>query len=153
MNSKKTRNRRRNSNSVSQSPERWIFRPPPRSHLGETHAKVACQCVRFATRCAHQLCVKPKVLEDGLLYNNAWVFKLFLDFTLLFIESKLRILFFLSTCKRGTKQTTIQIYEVCSSRNSTLFSISWRKSASKYAHSHRRSGERKIVIATSPSRR
>ena len=31
--------------SVPVSPERGIFRPPPRSHLGETHANVACQCV------------------------------------------------------------------------------------------------------------
>ena len=51
------------------SPERGIFRPPPRSHLGETHAKVACQCVGSATRCGHQLRVKPKVHEDGLRYN------------------------------------------------------------------------------------
>ena len=51
------------------SPERGIFRPPPRSHLGETHANVACQCVGSATRCGHQLRVKPKVHEDGLRYN------------------------------------------------------------------------------------
>ena len=51
------------------SPERGIFRPPPRSHLGETHAKVACKCVGSATRCGHQLRVKPKVHEDGLRYN------------------------------------------------------------------------------------
>ena len=31
------------------SPERGIFRPPPRSHLGETHANVArqLQCLSF----------------------------------------------------------------------------------------------------------
>ena len=50
-------------------PERGIFRPPPRSHLGETHANVAFQCVGSATRCGHQLRVKPKVHEDGLRYN------------------------------------------------------------------------------------
>ena len=51
---------------VPVSPERGIFRPPPRSHLGETHANVACQCVRSATPCGHQLRVKPKVHEGGL---------------------------------------------------------------------------------------
>ena len=51
------------------SPERGIFRPPPRSHLGKTQANVACQCVGSATRCGHQLRVKPKVHEDGLRYN------------------------------------------------------------------------------------
>ena len=51
------------------SPERGIFRPPPRSHLGETHANVACQYVGSATRCGHQLRVNPKVHEDGLRYN------------------------------------------------------------------------------------
>ena len=51
------------------SPERGIFLPPPRSHLGETHANVACHCVGSATRCGHQLRVKPKVHEDGLRYN------------------------------------------------------------------------------------
>ena len=51
------------------SPERGIFRPPPRSHLGGTHANVACQCVGSATRCGHQLRVKPEVHEDGLRYN------------------------------------------------------------------------------------
>ena len=51
------------------SPERGIFRPPPRSHLRETHANVACQCVGSETRCGHQLRVKPTVHEDGLRYN------------------------------------------------------------------------------------
>ena len=51
------------------SPERGIFRPPPRSHLRETHANVACQCVGSATRCGHQLRVKLKVHEGGLRYN------------------------------------------------------------------------------------
>ena len=51
------------------SPERGIFPPPPRSHVGETHANVACQCVGSSTRCGHQLRVKPKVHEDGLRYN------------------------------------------------------------------------------------
>ena len=57
------------TNLTPVSPERGIFRPPPRSHLGETHANVARQCVGSATRCGHQLRVKPKVHEDGLRYS------------------------------------------------------------------------------------
>ena len=60
------------------TPERGISRPPPRSHLGETYANVACRCVGCATRCFYQLRVKPKMHEDELR-SHVWVYKLFLD--------------------------------------------------------------------------
>ena len=89
----------------SSVPGTWDFSAPTTFPSGRNTCKRGVSVCRLCYTLRSPASSKAKVHEDALRYN-AWVFKLFLYFTLSFIESKLRIVFFSSTCKRGAKQTT-----------------------------------------------